>query len=184
MKLGSTNMSRRIGPGVGVVSLLAACIFAVLILVFAPVFGLPIQTLALLASMVFLFYAGHPMGHAIFARWYGVHVDYFYLGRTSFRHLVPVARRLPTVGTHLNAAQLAILDPGKRGLIFGAGVITSCLLMALEVAFVLTTGFLFPAKALVVALFAFVLATEALYSTKAGDLHKMALQGTMKPARN
>jgi len=130
-------LSRRIGPVTGTAVFLAACALAVPLLIAAQTLALPAQAPALLVCTAVLFYAAHPLGHAIFARRYGVPVDHFYLGRTDFRRILPVARRLPTVGTRLGIAQLAELSPERRGLIFGGGVITVCVVLALELGYVL-----------------------------------------------
>ena len=137
-----------------------------------------VQSLVMLISMVVVFFASHPLGHLFWARAYGVGTEYFFVGRSDFRKLSlkmasVVGSLVPTIGTKLKKDELAKLPPRKRGYIFGAGVIGSNALVGVELVYVLAAGFGLPAVLLGAVFFVAMLATEALFSTKVGDLSKM-----------
>ncbi len=170
----------RIRPGFASPLLLLCVATSGLGLVFArSSSSVVVQTLVVLISMVVGFFASHPLGHLFLARTYGVGTDYFFVGRSDFRKLPIKAVKLagglmPTIGTKLKKDQLANLPPRKRGYIFGAGVIVSNTLVGIELVYVLASGFGLPAVLLGAVFFAAMLATEVLFSTKVGDLGKMA----------
>jgi hypothetical protein len=143
--------------------------------------NIEVQSLVMLISMVIVFFASHPLGHLFLARAYGVETEYFFVGRSDFRKLnlkvaSVVGGLVPTIGTKLRKDQLAKLLPRKRGYVFGAGVIVSNALVAIEFVCVLVAGFSIPAVFVGALLFISMLATEVLFSTKVGDLGKMAAE--------
>ena len=138
-----------------------------------------IQVLTMLFAMVVVFFASHPLGHLFAAKAYGVGTEYFFVGRSDFRKLPSKAVRfagglMPTIGTKLKREELAQLTPRKRGYVFGAGVIVSNALVGIELLYVLIASFTLPAVLLGALFFVVMLATEILFSTKVGDLGKMA----------
>jgi hypothetical protein len=138
-----------------------------------------VQVLATLVSLGLVFYLSHPLGHFFTARAYGVGTDYFFVGRSDFRklRLKPmslVGGLMPTIGTKLKKGELAKLPPRKRGYIFGAGVIVSNALVGIDLLYALAAGFSLPAVLLGALFFVVMLATEFMFSTKVGDLGKMA----------
>jgi hypothetical protein len=141
--------------------------------------SLVVQVVAVLVSMGIIFYASHPLGHFFTARAYGVGTEYFFVGRSDFRKLrmkpmSHVVGLMPTIGTKLKKEDLSLLPTRKRGYIFGAGVIVSNALVGIELLYVLAAGFRLPAVLLGALFFAATLATELLFSTRVGDLGKMA----------
>jgi hypothetical protein len=129
--------------------------------------------------MAVVFFASHPLGHFFLARADGVGAEYFFVGRSDFRRLSLrpmslVGGLVPTIGTKLRKDQLAKLPPRKRGNIFGAGVIVSNGLVGIELVYVLVARFNLPAELFRVLFFLATLATELLFSTRVGDLAKMA----------
>jgi hypothetical protein len=177
--------------------LLLTCVFAsALGLAYARSSGnIVIQSLVTLVSMVVVFFASHPLGHLFLARAYGVGTEYFFVGRSDFRKLnlklaSVVGGLVPTIGTKLRKDELAKLQPRKRGYIFGAGVIVSNAFVGIELVCVLVAGFSLPAVLLGALLFISMFATEVLFSTKVGDLGKMAAEfkkevpGPVSPLRS
>ena len=171
---------RRIRPGAAT-PLLLLCVFAsALGLAFARSSGsVALQVLAMLVSMVIVFFASHPLGHFFVGRAYGVGTDYFFVGRSDFRKLRTkpislVGGLVPTIGTKLKKDEFAQLPPRMRGYVFGAGVVVSNTLVGIELLYVLTAGFSLPAVLLGALFFVAMIATELMFSTKAGDLGKMA----------
>ena len=168
-----------VSPRVGLPLLLGGSVISVLTLAYAAISHVPlVQTVALLVSMVLLFYSSHALGHHFVARIFGVSVDHFLLGRSDFRKLKITPARMkgsitPTVGTKLNKSKLESLAPRKRGYVFGSGVIVSNTLVGIQLAFSLIVGFGFPAVLLGTIFFVGSLATELIFSTKVGDLWKM-----------
>jgi hypothetical protein len=175
-------MSRRITSGVASPLLLLCVAASALVLAYARSSSNAVfQVLAMLASMVVVFFASHPLGHFFLARAYGVGTEYFFVGRSDFRKLPSKAIKLagglmPTIGTKLKKDELAQLPPRRRGYIFGAGVIVSNSLVGIELIYVLAAGFSLPAALLGTLFFVVMLATEALFSTKVGDLGKMTAE--------
>jgi len=138
-----------------------------------------LQAVIVLVTMGLVFYAGHPLGHLVVARVLGVGTDYLFVGRSDFRKLKLrpmsiVGGLMPTIGTRLNREGLARIRPRKRGYIFGAGVIVSNALVGLELVYVLVAGFGVIADLLGVLFCVVMVATELMFSTKVGDLGKMA----------
>lgn len=132
----------------------------------------------LLASMGLLFYSSHPLGHYFVARIFGVHVDYFFVGKSDFRKLKmkpmrTIGNTLPTIGTRLNRSRLESLAPHQKGYIFGSGVILSSALMGIQLGYASVAGFSFLALLLGAILFVGTLVLEFVFSTKVGDLSKM-----------
>jgi hypothetical protein len=138
-----------------------------------------LQAIAVLASMVILFFSTHALGHYIAAEVMSVRVKYFFLGRSDFRRLSnpqlsKVGELVPTIGTKLDPAALRSLSRARRALIFGFGAILSLVLLAVELAYVaLSLRFALPAIVLGEILLLAILATEFLFGTKAGDFAKM-----------
>jgi hypothetical protein len=176
------SKGRRIAPGVASPLLLLVVVASALILAFARFSSSALlQVLAMLVAMVVVFFASHPLGHFFLARAYGVGTEYFFVGRSDFRRLPSKAIKLaggmmPTIGTKLKKDELVKLPPRKRGYVFGAGVIVSNALVGLELVYVLVAGFSLPATLLGTLFFVVMVATEALFSTKVGDLGKMAAE--------
>jgi hypothetical protein len=172
----------RISTGVASPLLLICVVASALGLAFAQSSSnVVIQSLLMLISMVVVFFASHPLGHLFLARAYGVDTEYFFVGRSDFRKLhlkvaSVVGGLVPTIGTKLKKDELAKLPPRKRGYIFGAGVILSNALVAIDLVYVLAAGFSLPAALLGAVFFVTMLATEVLFSTKVGDLGKMAAE--------
>jgi len=177
--------------------LLLTCVFAsALGLAYARSSGnILVQSLVTLISMVVVFFASHPLGHLFLARAYGVSTEYFFVGRSDFRKLnlkvaSVVGGLVPTIGTKLRKDELAKLQPRKRGYVFGAGVMVSNALVGIELVCVLVAGFSLSAVILGAAFFVAMLATEVLFSTKVGDLGKMAAEfkkdapGPVSPLRS
>lgn len=137
-----------------------------------------LQVVAMLISMVVVFFASHPLGHFFLARAYGVGTEYFFVGRSDFRKLPSkmvglVGGLMPTIGTKLKKDELVKLPARKRGYVFGAGVMVSNALVGIELLYVLAAGFSLPTVLLGALFFVVMLATEVLFSTKVGDLGKM-----------
>lgn len=172
--------SRRIGPWVASPLLLLCVAVSALGIVYArSSSNVVIQVLTVFIAMATVFFASHPLGHLFTARAYGVGTEYFFVGRSDFRKLPFKAARLagglmPTIGTKLKKEGLARLPPRKRGYIFGAGVIVSSALVGLELLYVLVAGFSPPTVLFGTLFFVVMLATEFLFSTRVGDLGKMA----------
>ena len=128
--------------------------------------------------MGLLFYLSHPLGHYFVARMFGVHVDYFFVGKSDFRKLKmepmrTIGNSLPTIGTKLNKSKLESLAPQQKGYIFGSGVILSSALMGIQLGYASVAGFSFLALLLGAILFVGTLVLEFVFSTKVGDLSKM-----------
>jgi hypothetical protein len=174
------RQASRISPGLASSSLVLLVVISALLLVYSRTSSiLLVQVLTMLVSMGLVFYLSHPLGHFFVARAYGVGTDYFFVGRSDFRKLrlkpmSVVGGLMPTIGTKLKKDELARLPPRKRGYIFGAGVIVSNTLVGIELVFVLVAGFGLPAVLLGALFFMVMLATEFMFSTKVGDLGKMA----------
>jgi len=172
--------ARKVSPGLASPLLVLLLLVSALLLVYSRASSnVVLQVLAMLVSMGLVFYLSHPLGHFFTARAYGVGTDYFFVGRSDFRKLPLkpmslVGGLMPTIGTKLNREELAKLPPRKRGYIFGAGVIFSNALVGIELLYVLAAGFSLPAVLLGALFFVATLATEILFSTKVGDLGKMA----------
>lgn len=170
----------RISASIASPVLLLCSAASILALVYARSSGsVLVQALTMLISMVVAFFVSHPLGHLFMARAYGVGTEYFFVGRSDFRKLPSKAARLagglmPTIGTKLKRDKLASLPPRKRGYVFGAGVIVSNTLVGIQLVYVLVAGFSLPALILGAFFFVVMLATELLFSTKVGDLGKMA----------
>jgi len=170
----------RIRPGVAA-PLLLLCVAAsgLGIASAASSSNVAVQALIMLVSMVVVFFASHPLGHLFLAMAYGVRTEYFFVGRSDFRKLPSKFLGLaggfvPTIGTKLMKNELAKVQPRRRGYIFGAGAIVSNSLVGIELAYVLEAGFSLLASLLGALFFIAVIATEVLFSTKVGDLGKMA----------
>jgi hypothetical protein len=176
------SKGRRIAPGVAFPMLLLFVAASAVVLVYAgSSSSWLIQVVAMLVSMVVVFFASHPLGHFFLARAYGVGTEYFFVGRSDFRKLPSKVVKLagglmPTIGTKLKKDQLATLSPRERGYVFGAGVIVSNALVGIELVYVLAAGFSLPAVLLGALFFVVMLATEVLFSTKVGDLGTMATE--------
>ncbi|HEV2389591.1 MAG TPA: hypothetical protein VGS04_02590 [Nitrososphaerales archaeon] len=169
--------------------LLLATILSALLLAYSRTAGnLVVQVITMLVSMGLVFYASHPLGHFFAARAYGVHTEYFFMGRSDFRRLKLKPMSLiggltPTIGTKLKKEDLASLSPRKRGYVFGAGVIVSNALVGIQLAYILVAGFSLPAVVFGTLFFVATLATELVFSTKVGDLGKMRMEwGKGSPA--
>jgi hypothetical protein len=135
----------------------------------------------MLVSMVVVFFASHPLGHFFLARAYGVGTEYFFIGKSDFRKLPSKVVKLagglmPTIGTKLKKEELSKLPPRKRGYVFGAGVILSNALVGIELVYVLAAGFSLTSALMGTTFFIAMVATEALFSTKVGDLGKMTAE--------
>jgi hypothetical protein len=173
------SKGRRIAPGVATPLLLLSVVASALVLSYArSSSSAVIQVLTMLVSMVVVFFASHPLGHFFLARAYGVGTEYFFIGKSDFRKLPSKAVKLaggltPTIGTKLKKEELSKLPPRKRGYIFGAGVILSNALVGIELVYVLAAGFSLTSAVLGTTFFIAMVATEALFSTKVGDLGKM-----------
>jgi hypothetical protein len=146
-----------------------------------------VQLLAVLVSMGAVFYAGHPLGHFITAKAYGVGTEYFFVGMSDFGRLdmkpmSTIGGLFPTIGTKLKKSELAPLPPRKRGYVFGSGVIFSVTLMAVQLVYVFIASFSLLAVVVAFLFFAATLATEFLFSTKIGDIAKMT--GEFKKAHS
>lgn len=165
-------------PGLASSLLVLVDLLSALLLVYSRASSnLVVQVLTMLVSMVLVFYVSHPLGHFFTARAYGVGTEYF-VGRSDFRklRLKPmslVGGLMPTIGTKLKKDGLASLSPRKRGYVFGAGVIVSNALVAVQLVYVLVAGFSLPAVIVGILFFVVMLSTEFLFSTKVGDLGKM-----------
>jgi hypothetical protein len=134
----------------------------------------------LLVSMLLVLYCSHPLGHYLAVRSYGVSVDHFFLGRSDFRRLQVGALKVlgdaPTVGTKLNLGQLSALTPRRRGYIFGAGAILSCILVGIELIYAVFEGF-HPLAIVAGSIFlGATVASEIIFGSKIGDLAKMNRQ--------
>ena len=148
--------------------------------------NLAVQALTMLVSMGLVFYASHPLGHFFTARAYHVGTEYFFVGRSDFRKLTLkpmslVVGLMPTIGTKLKKEALASLSPRKRGYVFGAGVLDSNALVAVQLVYVLVAGFSLPAVLLGLLFFVVMLSTEFLFSTQVGDLGKMRNEFKKQP---
>ncbi len=173
------RQNRRIKLTAGLTSFLGSSVVSILILAYATTIISPLlQAVVLLVSMGLLFYSSHPLGHYFVARILGVSVDYFYLGKSDFRKLKMkpmgvIGNALPTIGTKLNKSKLESLAPREKGYVFGSGVILSNILMGIQFAYVLITGFGLLAVLLSAIFFVGTLVVELVFSTKVGDLSKM-----------
>jgi hypothetical protein len=169
----------RVSPGLASSLLVLVSVFSALLLVYSRTSSsVVVQVVTMLVSMGLVFYATHPLGHFFVARAYGVGTEYFFVGRSDFRklQLKPmsiVGGLMPTIGTKLKKDGLASLSFRKRGYVFGAGVIVSNALVAVQLLYVLVAGFSLPAVLLGLLFFVVMLSTEFLFSTKVGDLGKM-----------
>lgn len=173
--------NRKIRTENGVAVLLAGCVLSVLILFYSwTQSSSSLQTAFLLASMLLMFFSSHALGHYLVARSSGVTVDYFFLGRSDFRRLqmrpMKAIGDVPTIGTKLNAQRLSSLSPRRKGYIFGAGAILSCVLVGIELAYAASGGFHLLATAVGSAFLVAAVASELLFGTKVGDLAKMKRQ--------
>ncbi|MDA4121962.1 MAG: hypothetical protein OK456_02130 [Thaumarchaeota archaeon] len=148
------------------------CVVSVILYVVALHAPPLVQPLELVVSMAILFYASHPLGHLVVARLYGVRVDYFFLGRSRFRKLVPAARYLPVVGTKLEPRSFARLDSQRRDAVFASGVMVSCAAITAEFLAALRSDLLLQSKLAAALLLVVALATEVAFSTKVGDLRR------------
>jgi len=177
----------RVSPGLASSLLVLATVLSALLLAFSRESGnVPVQVLAMLVSMVLVFYASHPLGHFFTARAFGVRTEYFFVGKSDFRklRLKPVSLvggLMPTIGTKLRKDELASLPPRKRGYVFGAGVIVSNALVGVQLVYVLVAGFSLLAVILGSLFFVVMLSTEFLFSTKVGDLGKMRNEFNRRP---
>ena len=169
----------RLRPELASPLLAALALLSALILPYSRTSGSAlVQSLAVIVSLAVVFFSAHPLGHLVVARLMGVHTEYFFVGRSDFRKLPSrtmsaVGGLVPTIGTKLRRAELVSLPSRRRGYILGAGVLVSNALVGLEVLYVLASGFAPVPGALALAFFAATLATEALFSTRSGDLAKM-----------
>ena len=169
----------RISPGLASSLLVLVLVVSALLLVYSRAMGNTLlQVLAMLASMVMVFYLSHPLGHFLTGMALGARTDYFFVGKSDFRKLSMKPMSLagglmPTIGTKLNKESLSKLTSRRRGYIFGAGVIVSNTLVGVELVYVLVAGFSIPAILLAVLFFFATVMTEAMFSTKVGDLGKM-----------
>jgi hypothetical protein len=174
------RQASKISPGLASPSLVLLVAISALLLFYSRASSIPLlQALTMLVSMGLVFYSSHPLGHFFTARAFGVGTDYFFVGRSDFRklRLKPmslVGGLMPTIGTKLKRGELTKLPPRKRGYVFGAGVIVSNALVGIEFLYVLVAGFSLPAVLLAALFFVVMLATEFMFSTKVGDLGKMA----------
>ncbi len=174
------SQARRISPGIASSLLVILLVASALLLVYSrSSSSVIIQVLGMLVSMGLVFYLSHPLGHFFTAMAYGVGTDYFFVGKSDFRKLQVkpmslVGGLMPTIGTKLKREDLTKLSPRRRGYIFGAGVIFSNALVGVELVYVLAAGFSLPAVLLGAFFFVGTVATEVLFSTKVGDLGKMA----------
>ena len=137
-----------------------------------------IQAIVFIVSMVLIWYASHPLSHYISAKILGVRTLYFYIGTTEMRSLdYPISKILDkyfiTIGTKLETQKLKSLSRGRRSFVFGAGTIVSTWVAALTLGCAVVLGFSLAALLLGSLFFFGTLATELLFSTKAGDLAKM-----------
>jgi len=173
------KQASRVSPRLASSLLVLVDVLSALLLVYSRASSnLVVQALTMLVSMVLVFYVSHPIGHFLTARAFGVGTEYFFVGRSDFRklRLKPmslVGGLMPTVGTKLKKDGLASLSPRKRGYVFGAGVIVSNALVAVQLVYVSVAGFSLPAVLLGILFFVVMLSTEFLFSTKVGDLGKM-----------
>lgn len=160
--------------------LVFALVVSALLLAYARASSnLVLQALTVLVSMGLVFYASHPLGHFFTAKAFGVSTEYFFVGRSDFRKLETkpmsiVGGLMPTIGTKLNREGIARLPPRRRRYVFGEGVIVSNSLVGLELVCVLVASFIPPAALVGALFFVVMLATEVMFSTKVGDLGKMA----------
>ena len=174
------KQATRVSPAVASSLLVLVLVASALLVVYARASNnLALQAITVLVSMGLVFYASHPLGHLIIAKALGVGTDYFFIGTSDFRKLKMkpmsfVGGLMPTIGTRLNREGLARLRPHERGYVFGAGVIVSNALVGLELAYVLVAGFGILAALLGTLFFVVIVATELMFSTKVGDLGKMA----------
>ena len=169
----------RVNTGLASSLLVLVVILSALLLVYSSASSdLVVQVVTVLVSMGLVFYASHPLGHFFAARAFGVSTEYFFVGRSDFRKLrlrpmSLVGGLTPTIGTKLKKDELASLSPRRRGYVFGAGVIVSNALVAIQLVYVFVAGFSLPAVLLGTLFLVATLATELLFSTKVGDLGKM-----------
>ena len=176
---GVANQSRKVNSGLAISLLILGVVVSSLALVYAMDLKSPlVQMLVVLVSMGIAFYCGHPLGHFLTARAYGVGTEYFFLGRSDFRKLemrpMRVAGRLlPTIGTKLKKSELLSLPPRKKGYVLGSGVIFSITLAAIQLVYVFIAGFSLLAVIFAALFLVATLATELLFSTEVGDLAKM-----------
>ncbi|HUH99877.1 MAG TPA: site-2 protease family protein [Nitrososphaerales archaeon] len=173
------KQATRLSPALASSLLVIVAVFSLLLLAFSRGTGNPVvQPVATLVSMGLLFFSTHPLGHFLVARAEGVHTEYFFVGRSDFRKLKMkpmslIGGLVPTIGTKLRKDELSSLSPRKRGYIFGAGVIVSNSLMGIELLYVLLARFGLASIILGALLFVATVTTEAMFSTKVGDLVKM-----------
>jgi hypothetical protein len=173
------RQASRVRPGLASSLLMLVVLLSSALLVYSRTSGnLEVQVLTMLVSMVLVFYAGHPLGHFLTAKAYGVGTEYFFVGKSDFRKLALkpmslVGSIMPTIGTKLKKDELASLPARRRGYVLGAGVIVSNALVASQLAYVLVAGFGLPAVLVGMIFLIVMLSTELLFSTKVGDLAKM-----------
>ncbi len=138
------------------------------------------QAVAFIISVAIIWYAAHPLGHYIVARFCKVRTLFFYIGRSELRNstslsiVKKLASLLITLGTKLNQEDLKIVSKNKRAWIYGSGALVGIVVIALIESYALLDlrynlitlllGGLF---------FLFTLLTEIGLSTKSGDLSKM-----------
>lgn len=169
----------RLRPAIAVPPLVAFAVVSTLVLVYSRRSGsVLVQSAAVLIALGLVFFSTHPLGHFAVAALLHVHTDYFFLGRSDFRKLPSkplraIGARIPTLGTKLRGQELSSLLPKKRGYIFGAGVMASNALVAVELLVVLGAGFMLLPSLLGLAFLVATLGTELAFSTKSGDLAKM-----------
>jgi len=181
--------ARRMSPRLAAPLLLLVALLSAILLVYSRgSSNALVQVITMLVSMGLVFYSGHPFGHYVVAKAYGVGTDHFFVGRSDFRKLKTkpmsiIGGLIPTIGTKLNKDQLASLPPRKRGYVFGAGVIFSNTLVGIEFVYVLVARFSLPAVILGAVFFVGTLATEFMFSTQVGDLGKMRREFNTPPSR-
>ncbi len=136
--------------------------------------------------MALLWYFSHSLSHYLSAKIYRVNTLYFYIGRSELRKVKSpfsnlFSKYLVTVGTKLDRKKFSSLPASSRAIVMGSGAISSTILSMLVLIYALVHGTGLLALILGGLFFFANLATEILFSTKAGDLGKMKEELRKKP---
>ena len=172
--------SKRVSVPVGLTIIMILLFFSVVFAYLcAQTTNTILQVIYLLVSMGLVFFSTHPLAHYVVARAYGARVLYFFIAPSDFRRLPQKVARilgsnLPTIGTKLDRVSLSKLSNEKRARIFGAGAISSSVLILIPlVYFIVFSQTAFIAQIFGMSFFIGNLVFELAFSTKVGDLAKM-----------
>lgn len=143
-----------------------------------------LQGIMFLVSMIVIWYASHPLAHAMFAKIFGVPILFFYVGRSEMGRMgnsTTIAKKvspfLITIGTKLDRSKLSIMSRNRRAWTLGAGALVGIVILAIIESFAIAS-FRFGLFSLIFGglFFTLTIGTELLLSTKSGDLFKMKEQ--------